>query len=115
TYRLYPPVPLTLRQTIHDDEIGGYFVPKGTVITIIPPYRYYENSRYLQDPLKFDPDRWDNSAKNISPYINLSFLRGPRTCIGSKFAETELKCVLSLLLSHFSFRAVPNLPVKRKL
>ena len=38
--RLYPPVPLSLRRTIADDEIGGYFIPKGTTVAIIPPHRY---------------------------------------------------------------------------
>ncbi|EDV21858.1 uncharacterized protein TRIADDRAFT_7839, partial [Trichoplax adhaerens] len=80
--RLYPPVPLIFRQAIADDKIGEYFIPKGSIITIIPPYRF---PSYFQEPLKFDPDRWDNSAKNTSPYAYLPFLRGPRTCIGSKF------------------------------
>ncbi|EDV18728.1 uncharacterized protein TRIADDRAFT_9704, partial [Trichoplax adhaerens] len=65
-------------------------------------------------PLKFDPDRWDNSAKNTSPYAYLPFLRGPRTCIGSKFATTEMKCLLSLLFNNFLFKPYPNQAVERK-
>ena len=38
--RLYPPVPLTFRQALVDDQIGEYFIPEGTAIAILPPYRY---------------------------------------------------------------------------
>ena len=38
--RLYPPVPINLRLATADDEIGGYFIPKGTTVAIIPPHRY---------------------------------------------------------------------------
>lgn len=36
-------------------------------------------------------------------------------CIGSKFAVTEMKCLLALLLSHFRFESYPNRKVGRKL
>ncbi|RDD40331.1 Cytochrome P450 4V2 [Trichoplax sp. H2] len=110
--RLYPPVPMTFRQAIADDKIGEYFIPKGTMIAIIPPYR---NPKYYDEPLQFEPDRWNNSAKNASPYVYLPFLRGPRICIGSKFATTEIKCILSSLLKNFSFQPYPDQPVERKL
>lgn len=32
--RLYPPVPLTCRQNIKDDVLGGYFIPAGTIIAL---------------------------------------------------------------------------------
>lgn len=70
--------------------------------------------KYFQDPLTFDPDRWDTTAKDISPYAYLPFIRGPRTCIGSKFAITETKCILCLLLKNFSFAPVPDQKIERK-
>ena len=36
-------------------------------------------------------------------------------CIGSKFAVTEMKCILSMLLSNFSFQPLPDRKVERKL
>jgi cytochrome P450 len=29
TLRLYPPVTMTSRNTVHDDTLGGYAIPKG--------------------------------------------------------------------------------------
>ncbi|RDD40334.1 Cytochrome P450 4c21 [Trichoplax sp. H2] len=110
--RLYPPAPLTFREATADDKLGKYFIPKGTTIAILAPHR---SSKYFEEPLKFNPDRWDNSAKNTSPYAYMPFLRGPRICIGSKFALTEMKCILSLLLSNFSFQPYPNQQIERKL
>lgn len=33
----------------------------------------------------------------------MAFLHGPRGCIGRKFAESEMKVLLTCLLSRFSF------------
>ena len=33
----------------------------------------------------------------------MTFLQGPRGCIGRKFAETEMKCLMICLLSMYRF------------
>ena len=33
----------------------------------------------------------------------MTFLQGPRGCIGRKFAETEMKCLVICLLSMYRF------------
>lgn len=62
----------------------------------------------------FRPERWidgpnaaNGGAKN--PYSLLTFLHGPRSCIGRTFALTEMKCLLALLVARFRFEmADPN-------
>ena len=51
----------------------------------------------------FDPDRWDNLPKTYTPNAYMTFLQGPRGCIGKKFAETEMKILLCTMLSMFEF------------
>src|SRR5438552_5531685 len=40
---------------------------------------------------------------------------GARSCIGRKFAETEVKCVLAVLLNKYQFdEVVPGRPVEKE-
>ena len=34
SFRFYPPVPVTLREALNDDYVGGYYIPKGTILQI---------------------------------------------------------------------------------
>ncbi|EDV27469.1 uncharacterized protein TRIADDRAFT_53196 [Trichoplax adhaerens] len=112
--RLYSPAPLSARECVQDDEIKGYVIPKGTVVMIVTPHRW---EKYYGDPLEFKPDRWDaiEADDKNSNYTYIPFFIGPRNCIGSKFALSEMKCVLALLLDSFVFDVVPNIEVKRRL
>lgn len=38
-----------------------------------------------------------------SPYANLTFLHGPRSCIGQSFARAELACLLAAWVGRFHF------------
>ena len=38
------------------------------------------------------------------PYYFMPFSRGPRMCIGYRFAQMEMKVVLAQLLKSFSFK-----------
>ena len=41
-FRLYPPVPITLREALNDDSVAGYYIPKGTIMQLSqgPMMRY---------------------------------------------------------------------------
>jgi len=108
TLRLYPPAPSTVRQAVVPTTICGVPIAKGTLVTI-PPWAV-NRSRALwgADAAKFIPERWlegNNAATGgaDSPYAFLTFLHGPRSCIGQSFARLEMKCLLALLITRFSF------------
>jgi cytochrome P450 len=52
---------------------------------------------------EFNPDRWDNLPNTYTTNAFMTFLQGPRGCIGRKFAETEMKLLLCSLLSKYKF------------
>lgn len=101
--RFIPPIPMTVRQSIDDDTLGGYFVPQGTVIYILANTINRLPQYWGEDANEFKPDRWDNLTKNYTTNAFMTFLQGPRGCIGRKFAETEMKVLLCSLLSKFEF------------
>lgn len=104
--RVNPPVPLTLREAGRDTTILGNFIPKGTRIMIAPTAINMSASLWGANPEKFDPDRWMGSGKTNtggaeSNYSFLTFLHGPRSCIGQSFAKAEFACLLAALVGRF--------------
>lgn len=110
--RYYSPVPLTLRDAAHDTTIAGQHVPKGTRVMLIPWATNKDESLWGADARKFNPDRWLPSEKNPhsanggapSNYAMLTFLHGPRSCIGQAFAKAEFACLLASWIGRFEFR-----------
>lgn len=109
--RFIPPIPMTVRETIEDDELGPYKIPRGTVVYVLANTINRLESFWGDTANQFDPDRWDALPPTAVPTAMMTFLQGPRGCLGRKFAETEMKIILCCLLSKYEFRrdhAVPN-------
>ena len=110
--RYFSPVPLTLRRAARDTEIQGQFVPKGTSIILVPWAINKSESMWGADAHVFNPDRWlpkhdgDKQAASggaTSNYAFLTFLHGPRSCIGQSFAKAEFACLLASWIGRFEF------------
>ena len=106
--RLYSPVPLTLRDAAVDTTILGQFVPKGTKVILCPWAVNHSKELWGDDAGEFNPDRWmaagqTNSGGAVSNYAFLTFLHGPRSCIGMKFAVAELAALLAAFVGTFEF------------
>ena len=61
TVRMHPPVPLFLRRSIRDCEIGGVHVPADTMICIPGTY-IHRLKDWWQDPNTFDPTRFSEEV-----------------------------------------------------
>lgn len=106
--RLWAPVGLTLRIAAHDTSINGQFVPKDTTIILAPWAVNTSTHLWGADALDFKPERWldaDGKANNKgsadSNFSFLTFLHGPRSCIGQKFAQAEFECLLAAWVGRF--------------
>ena len=101
--RYIPPIPMTVRETISADRLGGYDVPAKTTVYIHANAIHRLPSFWGGNADVFDPDRWDHLPKDHTTNAFMTFLQGPRGCIGRKFAETEMKCLMICLLSMYRF------------
>ena len=101
--RYIPSIPMTVRQTRADDHLGGYFVPAGTTVYLLANAINRLPSYWGPTANVFDPDRWRNLPETYTTNAFMTFLQGPRGCIGRKFAEVEMKTLLCCLLSKFVF------------
>jgi cytochrome P450 len=101
--RFFPPVPLTLRQNNRDTTLNGVFVPKGTHLAIVPWALHKQPDIWGEDAEEFKPERWEGDQPMESNYNLLTFMAGPRNCIGKDFAKSEFKALLALLVGRFQF------------
>lgn len=111
--RYYSPVPMTQREARVDTTIAGQRIPRGTVAILCPWSVNRSPSLWGDDAGKFDPERWlakdekdrASAARGgaESNYAFLTFLHGPRSCIGMGFAKAEFACLLAAVVGRFSF------------
>ncbi|KAK0490225.1 cytochrome P450 [Armillaria novae-zelandiae] len=102
-------LPLTTPVVTRSGEtIDSIFVAKGTHLTT--PIRTLNRSEEIWGPdaKEFKPERWleDSAprAKEIKGHRHLlTFVNGPRTCLGKTFALTEFKAALFVIVKNFAF------------
>jgi len=104
--RLFPGVPITVRAAAKDTSLLGHFIPKGTSFFISPWATNANKELWGDDAAEFNPDRWMGSGKANtggadSNYSFLTFLQGPRSCIGQSFAKGEFACLLAAWVGTF--------------
>lgn len=61
------------------------------------------------DAAEFKPERWLGEGKathggtNNRLANNITFLFGPRSCLGQSFARAEMKCLVAAFVDRFKF------------
>jgi cytochrome P450 len=103
--RLYPPAPgLITRRTLRDIALGEWTIPKGVMVRITP-WVVHRDARWFSEPTRFIPERFDESLPLPKRQAYMPFGAGPRVCIGSHFALTEMTVIAAHLLQRFSLRS----------
>ncbi|KAG6431475.1 hypothetical protein SASPL_109554 [Salvia splendens] len=110
TMRLYPSAPTLGRELAKDMKIGSVHVPKGVNVWTMVTTLHTDPDIWGPDALQFKPERFQNgisgASKNPSCYMPFGF--GQRVCIGQYLAMVELKCLMALIVSNFSFTLSPK-------
>lgn len=109
--RLYPPVWLLPRVAQADDEIGGYHIPAGSDVVVVP-YTLHRHPGFWPEPEKFDPERFDPDRPGGRPrYAYIPFGAGPRFCIGNSLGVMEAVFVLTMVLRDLELTKPPGYEV----
>jgi len=99
--RLYPPAWGMDRLAQQELELGGFRIPKGWDIWMLP-WITHRDPRFFPEPDRFLPERWAGDAiKQLPKFAYFPFGGGPRICIGNAFAMMEAQLVLATLLPRF--------------
>ncbi|MEQ8340575.1 MAG: cytochrome P450 [Marinovum algicola] len=101
--RLYPPVPMMVREAHCPESFRDREVPKGSQI-VLSPWHLHRHERLWERPDEFDPGRYaTDNGKTCLREAYLPFSAGARVCPGAGFAMVEGPLLLSYLLRHFRF------------
>jgi cytochrome P450 len=104
--RLYPPVAVMARDALEEDEIDGYAIPAGSMVTITP-YISHRHPEFWQRPEAFWPEHFAPERVEARPrYAYYPFGAGPRICLGKHFALLEATLVLAEVARRFQLRLV---------
>ncbi|KAF7359134.1 hypothetical protein MSAN_01255000 [Mycena sanguinolenta] len=132
TLRIHSPVPASMRVATQDDivplaqpftDIHGNVhetlkVKKGQTIMVPILALNRDPAIWGPDSMEFVPERWESEISNSIPGVwghMLSFLGGPRACIGYRFSLVEMKALLFTLVRAFEFElAVPAADIGKK-
>lgn len=108
TLRLYPPVPMYLRETTRPETFRGRDIAPGAQI-VISPWHLHRHERLWPAPDAFDPARWDD-ATSCPRGAFIPFSAGPRICPGAGFAMVEGPLLLAMIARAFRLQALPDRP-----
>jgi cytochrome P450 len=106
TLRLYPPVPMMVRETTQTECFRDRTVPKGAQI-VISPWHLHRHERLWDNPDGFDPSRWTRDTETARPRAAfIPFSTGARVCPGAGFAMVEGPLLLAMLVRAYRFERV---------
>ncbi len=104
--RLYPPVPMMVRETTRAERFRDRDVPTGSQI-VLSPWHLHRHTRLWDRPDEFDPARWQTeNGKACQRDAFIPFSAGPRVCTGAGFAMVEGPLILAHLVRAFRFDCI---------
>lgn len=109
--RLYPPVPMMVRETTQPESFRNRILPKRAQI-VLSPWHLHRHTRLWDAPDDFDPDRWQTAAgRDAQKQAFIPFSAGPRVCTGAGFAMAEGVLLTALLTRAFDWHAMDPPPI----
>lgn len=106
TLRLYPPVPMMVRETTRAEVFRDRAVRPGAQV-VLSPWHLHRHTRFWDAPDAFDPARWDrDDGKASARRAYLPFSAGPRVCTGAGFAMIEGVLLLARILRAYRIHIV---------
>jgi len=104
--RIYPIVPMSLRNVMNACLVEGYELPLGSRVHIAQTAAHYMEDVF-PDPFKFDIDRYlpprlEHQSPGYAPYG-----LGTHKCLGSRWMELQLTVNVLLVAHHFTLEVAP--------
>ncbi len=106
--RLYPPVPMFVREAACPETFRERAVKPGSQV-VISPWHLHRHERLWERPDEFDPARFKTkNGKACLRNAYIPFSAGARVCPGSAFAMAEGTLLLSMLVRAFRFERIKD-------
>lgn len=106
--RLYPPVPMMVREAARAERWRDRDVPQGAQV-VVSPWHLGRHQAIWDAPDAFCPARWGTDAGRAQARDGfIPFSTGPRVCPGAGFAMIEGPLMLALLVRAFRLAPIPG-------
>ncbi|GAU20675.1 hypothetical protein TSUD_230890 [Trifolium subterraneum] len=105
TARLANIVPGIFRKALREINFKGHTIPAGWAIMVCPPAVHLNPAKY-QDPLAFNPSRWEGMEPNGATKHFMAFGGGMRFCVGTDFAKVQMAVFLHCLVTKYRWRPI---------
>jgi cytochrome P450 len=103
--RLFPPSPLFVRVPRATDRLPSGAVLPARSNVLVSPYVVQRDAALFPDPLRFDPERFDEGWQRRLPrFAYFPFAGGPRGCAGQTFATMETVIAVAAVARRFRLR-----------
>lgn len=110
TLRLYPPVPMMVRETTRQETFRNRVIAKGAQL-VLSPWHLHRHERLWERPDHFDPTRWSgHTSKDLPKDAYMPFSAGQRVCPGASFAMVEAAVLISKVVEQFTLYPDPSRP-----
>jgi cytochrome P450 len=94
------------KRAVVDDEIGGYRIPAGTTI-LHSNISLHRDTRFWGDDADvYRPERWLDGEIDNGTFQ--AFGRGPRMCMGKRFAYIEAVLTIATAMQRYTFEVEPG-------
>ncbi|KAK7839191.1 cytochrome p450 708a2 [Quercus suber] len=109
--RLASVAPGILRRTLQDIQVNGgtltvgYTIPKGWALMVVPAALQLNPSTY-EDPLTFNPWRWQNISANVSAKNFIPFGAGMTSCAGAEFSKVLMGVFFHILFTKYRMTTI---------
>jgi cytochrome P450 len=111
TLRLRPAVWAIPRMATRADEVGGFRVPRGDIVTLVP-YVTHRHPDFWVDPEQFEPARFLPAGRTgINRWAYFPFGAGQRKCLGMDFALMEAQLTLAMIAQRYQLHSPDQLDV----
>ena len=105
--RLWPTVPMSVRNVMNACVVEGYELPEGVRVHIATTSTHYMKELF-PDPFKFDIDRYAEPRKEHLGSSYAPYGLGTHTCLGARMVEMQMTMNLLLIAHHFTLRIAPK-------
>ena len=106
TLRMYPIVPMAIRNVMNSCVVEDYELPVGSKIFIATTATHYM-SDVFPDPFTFDIDRYSPPRNEHHSPGYAPFGLGTHTCLGSRWMELQLAINVLMIAHYFNIEVDP--------
>lgn len=108
TLRLYPPAWGQPRQSMDEDVVDGYYLPKNAFVSL-NQYTTHRHPEFWQRPEEFDPERFTpENIKGRPRFAYFPFGGGARVCIGQNLALLEAQLAIATIAQRYQVDLLPG-------